>query len=39
MNIFTYERNKKRIDKMYQKKIHFISIIKKSIPNISNKSL
>ncbi|KAL6310647.1 hypothetical protein AAG906_019318 [Vitis piasezkii] len=36
--IYNNERNQKRIGKPNQKKIHFISIIKRSVSNISNKS-
>nr|YP_010314550.1 hypothetical protein RF1 [Cissus trifoliata]UNA64115.1 hypothetical protein RF1 [Cissus trifoliata] len=37
-DIYNNERNQKRIGKINQNKIHFISIIKKSVSNISNKS-
>nr|YP_010314880.1 hypothetical protein RF1 [Cissus antarctica]UNA64445.1 hypothetical protein RF1 [Cissus antarctica] len=36
--IYNNESNQKRIGKTNQKKIHFISIIKRSVSNISNKS-
>ena len=36
--IYNNERNKKRIGKTNQKKINFISIIKRSVSNIRNKS-
>uniref|UniRef100_UPI0031F418F2 hypothetical chloroplast RF1 n=1 Tax=Cissus hastata TaxID=149361 RepID=UPI0031F418F2 len=37
-DIYNNERNQKRIGKTNQNKIHFISIIKKSVSNIRNKS-
>nr|YP_010131725.1 Ycf1 [Vitis labrusca x Vitis vinifera]QPZ94093.1 Ycf1 [Vitis labrusca x Vitis vinifera]UIX22577.1 hypothetical protein RF1 [Vitis labrusca x Vitis vinifera] len=36
--VYNNERNQKRIGKPNQKKIHFISIIKRSVSSISNKS-
>nr|YP_010314632.1 hypothetical protein RF1 [Cissus quadrangularis]UNA64197.1 hypothetical protein RF1 [Cissus quadrangularis] len=37
-DIYNNERNQKRIGKTNQNKIHFISIIKRSVSNINNKS-